>query len=148
MVQLGATPSSVEVAVEPEAGDLVNAVAGGRGGRAIVLLELGGVRFDEQPEYTYEVYVNLPPGRTPGHQLPNYVGSVASYAPPGHETTTQLDITAAVRALGAAGAWDSRRVRLTFVPSGVEPPPGMRAPPPEPRSFGGIARVRIAAAGA
>jgi hypothetical protein len=110
-----------------------------------VVLELAGIRFDRTPDTTFEVYVNLPRGTGPDPRSPYYAGNVASYAPPGHETTTQLDITDLVRELSSAGAWDPAHVSVTFSPARLELPPGVAAPAQASASPGVIRRVSITA---
>ena len=104
MVDLGSGPSSVRVPVPGQPG------AGAEGaGRVVLRLEGVGAEGGN-PGVGYAVYVSHPDQGEGG----SYVGNVSFYGRRGARSTQELDVTEAVRSVGAPD------VRVRFEPIGFE----------------------------
>jgi len=154
MIELGAEPLTVPVEVQGEAADAVAEAAGAEVVENRVVLSLEGIQYDENPGVSYEVYINLPEGQEPHHQSEYFVGTLGFFAlePHGHGAEdherpsgkVDYDITANVRALAARGEWGGGAVSVTFVMSGLLPPPETEAEAaevPVQREPGGQPRI-------
>jgi hypothetical protein len=105
-------------------------------------LSLDGVDLGRAGVY-YEVYANLPPGAELRPAGPHYLGTLSSFGPKGGGSTgVSLDLTNLVRALAAEGSW-SGRLTLTFVRTGLLPPPGRPQVGTAPKAVPRLKRVRI-----
>jgi tyrosinase len=124
-VELGKEPVTTEVALAPEASDVVASVgaADDPAQAPRVVLALENV-LAEGPPGNYEVYLNYPDAdqETKG-TVPHYVGLLAGFGADhlhaGHEhgLSARYDITELVNHLRQAGDWDDSKVTVTFVPA-------------------------------
>lgn len=111
-----------------------------RGGR--IGLEIEGISFQQIPDYTYAVYLNLPEGDiSPEQQKAHYVGTINFFgrehvlgaghghgAMQGGKTFTQvLDATETVARLQRAGTWKSDALSVTLLPLTPGTPSGQVA---------------------
>ncbi|MDQ3907317.1 MAG: tyrosinase family protein [Acidobacteriota bacterium] len=138
-VELGAEPTTVQVALPPENRNLLQSVLASPQRPEHVFLHVEGLEVEKHPGVIYEVYVNLPPGTTdPDPESPYHVGNLsffgfkrsnarthgrmAAAAPP----RQSFDITDVVRR-GRNGTPDLSNVSVTFVPRGTDQPEGVTA---------------------
>jgi hypothetical protein len=157
-VDLTDQPSSVDIALEPPARAAIRAVT--QQTRSHVYLNVEGIDAAENPGVVYEIFLNLPQGtdsRTPDDV--HFVGHVTFFSArhtPGRGERNHVgglkhtfEITGLVQQLAARHLWNDDRVRVTFSPLGLLPPPGQQAvrqveglaAQPEPRAR--IGRVSI-----
>jgi len=112
-----------------------------------IIMRLEGIDYDTNPGHTYEIYLNLPKGQDPEYTDFHYVGNLGFFAmdsephrmgdtmPMGHshrrhrmKGVVSFDITDVVGALQESGHWNPEAMDVTFVLSGLLPPPGSSAP--------------------
>jgi hypothetical protein len=125
-------PTQLKLSGAPRAGgsNLLAAAPKAKGGG--VFLALSGVTADEAFGGTYNVYVGLPEGATPGGtDSLNYVGTFGSFNLVGHEHDPKsgpnlvFDITDKAAALTAKGQLTASP-NVTFVPLGeIATPPSV-----------------------
>ncbi|MFN7144384.1 MAG: tyrosinase family protein [Myxococcota bacterium] len=90
-----------------------------------VLLHLENLTAKDSPG-AYDVYVNVPPGKSAADHPERRAGRIALFGARQENRRTRshardgfsfvLDISPVYRALRAAGAWDAARLRVTFEP--------------------------------
>jgi len=128
-VVLGDDPVTSTLDMPAGGAALVDSTAGGE---KPLVLHVGEVSFDAQPELYYEIYLNLPPGAAPDPEGPHFVGNLPFFGLGGHaaegeghaalEAAHAFDITRLVQALRQAGAFEGDP-RVTFVRGRLKPPP-------------------------
>jgi hypothetical protein len=129
-VELAGASASIEVVIDPRA---VQAQAAELGASAPThaYLNLEDVEAERNPSLAYEVFVSTPDA---GGDTPFYVGNVSFFGiehlssekgdddgPHGFRRT--FDISDRVAELRAHGAWDDRRLTVSFRPVSLIPPP-------------------------
>jgi hypothetical protein len=130
---LGFAPATVNLeAAPPSATPLHNAVMAAHASKpGRLLLDLHGLSVASTPKFTYDVYLNLPPGDVSPERLRMHrVGSINFFgkgpgAGHGHVSATfdqTLDATATVAQLRELGAWDPKHITVTFRPVTVVAP--------------------------
>jgi hypothetical protein len=100
-----------------------------------MVLHVGEVSFDEQPELYYEIYLNLPAGAAADPEGPHFVGNLPFFGLGGHaaegeghaalEAAHAYDVTRLIQALRQAGVFTGDP-RVTFVRGRLKPPPEAR----------------------
>lgn len=135
-IDLTGKPSSVDIELPSTARDAVRAAAAAEPSR--IYLSVEDVQAKRHPGVVYQVFVNLPQDApTPGARDSHFVGHVtfftARHAVGGHKQT--YDITGLVQEQTARGLWHDDRVKVTFSPLGLLPPPmpSREAAPSRPR---------------
>jgi hypothetical protein len=83
----------------------------------------------DQPAPVYEVYLNVPPGDEPSKHPELLVGTLPMFGleettrpdnqHPGNGLNYRLDATAVFLRLSVTKDWDSKNLRVTFVPTGL-----------------------------
>jgi tyrosinase len=125
-VKLGGKPTELPLPVSAEGKRRLaefqeDAQAGGE-----INLVLEDIRVEGRPRVFYEIYINLPPGRTsPTYTSPHYAGNVNFFGPApekshGKEREPQIvPLSLVYLRLKEAKAWSDDTVRVTFVPRGL-----------------------------
>ncbi len=151
MIELGAEPTRVPVALETLATAAIEAVEAQSAAQSAgetapsqaeeqrIVLGLDGVQYDENPGVTYEVYLNLPE-QQPDYTSDYYVGNLGFFGMEtgghghenqqgghGHPANISFDVTDNVRALRAKGEWQEGRAEVSFFARGLIPPPREQA---------------------
>jgi hypothetical protein len=136
-VQLAGAPASVEVQLDRRTVDARSRefAADEAEQPARVYLNLEDIEADQNPATAYEVFVSLPSRSGAVTDTPHYVGSVSFFgiehmkrtgrqagAPP-HGFRRTFDITPWVEDLRAQGRWEEDRIRVSFRPVTLIPPP-------------------------
>jgi hypothetical protein len=136
-VTINGSPSTVELALAPEAGDRVQNVAQAPPTEVPpVYLMVDDLEVDKHPGVVYSVYLNLPDAdESTDHYSEHLAGFLTFFGVPqseahhgddaggGHEhgpAARKYDITGIVRSQQAEGTWDASKATLTFVPTGVQ----------------------------
>jgi Common central domain of tyrosinase len=123
-VEVGHQPVTTEIALSPEAPQLLAALDTpdtGEAGRTVLRLD-GIVAYG--PTGNYEVYLNNPGADRDTHgSVPHFVGLFSSFGAnhahgggEPHGLSASYDITDLVAYLRANGEWDESKVQVTFVP--------------------------------
>jgi hypothetical protein len=135
--RLGNAPVTLTLPAPPE--DKVAAITVGGGH---LRLAIDGLEV-LHPGAVYQVYLNLPEGRTPSPQDPHFVGTLSLYTDPGKTLGIRrtYDVTDQVKALRTRGEWKGP-LRLTFVRERLDQPAGS-ASPNEPGEFLRFTRVTL-----
>ena len=123
----------VNIAVPGEARSrLIDAARGS--GNSSLLLNLDDIQFERAPGVFYEIYLNLPDGDRADARGPHFAGTLAVFGMKvhhgegSHEPIKQtVDLRGSATALQARGKWGEGDVTVTFVPRGLDPPPGRSA---------------------
>jgi tyrosinase len=141
---LGLKAETVKLNVVPEAkAVLTRAVAEAAPGRPKkVLLDIQGITFSKPPNFTYEVFLNLPDDEATGdHARLHHVGTINFFGrghtpmQPGHGHGPQdpnrpktfdqtFDVTSAVARLRETGHWEHDALSVTLRPLEPAPPKG------------------------
>jgi hypothetical protein len=135
-VQLRGQRTDVTVSLPPPAQDAIESATGGDAG-GYVYLNVEGLDSDRIPGVAYEVHVDLPSAAQPGGDDDSFVGLISFFGfrrsaagqadSPNHPLgpmTHTFDITGRVQDLRRRGLWNQEAVSVSFVPIGLEPPPG------------------------
>ena len=151
VIDLSAARVTVPIDMEPRTAsfEMAHTPAGAWADQRPLVLNLEGIRYEQNPGVSYEVYLNLPKGRKPSHKSPYYVGSLGFFpmsraggehgahphaggehgADP-HAGARNFDITANVRALQERGEWQGQPAQVTFILRGLLPPATKARTPP------------------
>ena len=130
---LGFAPATINrEAAPPTAAPLHNAVMAAHASRpGRLLIDIHGLTVAAPPKFTYDVYLNLPPGDVSPERLRMHrVGSINFFgkgpgAGHGHASASfdqTLDATATVAHLRELGAWDPKHITVTLRPVTVVAP--------------------------
>jgi hypothetical protein len=90
-----------------------------------LFLRLEGLKSEQTPGVSYNVFLNLPDGRPPqGTRDPHYLGTFSFFDTEGRERAVEIDVTERLKRLAADGKLGAH-ARLTLAAAG-EPSAGAR----------------------
>jgi hypothetical protein len=137
-IELRGPRTDAKLALPPPARDAIQAVTT-EGTPGHVYLNVEGLESDKIPGLVYEVHLNLPDDASPGHVDDSLVGYVSFFGfrrdPAAVDDSGvhglgpmvhTFDITGRVQDLQQRGRWNPEAVTVSFVPVGLEPPPGSK----------------------
>jgi tyrosinase len=129
-VQLVGAPASVAIEIDPKASESVLGDIG-QTEPSHIYLSVENIDGEENPGTVYGIYVNLADGASASVAEEHHAGNLSFFGierarnPRGDEQAHSLqltrEITELVDVLAAGGAWDGKRVTVTFRPLGLIP---------------------------
>jgi hypothetical protein len=114
-----------------------------------VVLNVVGIEYKQNPGAGYEIYLNQPAGVPGDRNSMHYAGVLHFYGlkeaaqASGQPAEIGFDITEQLRQLMKARQWRAGELTVTFVRSGVRPPPGGAEPPQTPETIPYISSLVI-----
>ena len=124
-IPLGSTPTHAEIEVAEARGPARDAFAGAPQPRQWYLM-IENIRGKQLPAGTFSVYVNAPANASPADLEKHFAGTISLFGVvesskksdrhAGEGLSYSLDVSDLIERLERGGAWDPKKLRVTFVP--------------------------------